>query len=198
MRAASILTSVVLSILGVISIHPLAQAQSGSQVFPNRPIRWNNGLFVDEAKKVAAGFPDIQVEDLLVDAVAALLIRTPERFDVMLTTNMFGDILSDEAAELAGGLGLAGALNRGEHSAVANAGHGSAPDIAGKDVANPASLMLSAAMLFEHLGVARKDQRFIDAAGAFIQAIDRLLGSVDMRTRDLGGKLGNVQTLSLK
>jgi isocitrate/isopropylmalate dehydrogenase len=73
-----------------------------------------NGMFVEEALKVAKGFPDVQVEDLLVDAVAALLIRTPERFDVVLTTNMFGDILSDEASELAGSLGLAASLNRGD------------------------------------------------------------------------------------
>ncbi|HUF80619.1 MAG TPA: isocitrate/isopropylmalate family dehydrogenase, partial [Burkholderiales bacterium] len=107
-----------------------------------------------------------------------------------LTTNMFGDILSDEAAELAGSLGLAASLNRGDRSAVANAGHGSAPDIAGKDLANPASLMLSTAMLFEHLGAARQDQRMADAAAAFSRAVDARLGSAETRTRDLGGKLG--------
>jgi 3-isopropylmalate dehydrogenase len=126
----------------------------------------------------------------MVDAVTALLIRTPERFDTILTTNMFGDILSDEAAELAGSLGLAASLNRGDRSAVANAGHGSAPDIAGQDLANPASLMLSTAMLFEHLGAARQDQRMADAAAAFSRAVDARLGSAETRTRDLGGKLG--------
>jgi isocitrate/isopropylmalate dehydrogenase len=118
------------------------------------------------------------------------LIRTPERFDTLLTTNMFGDILSDEAAELAGSLGLAASLNRGDRSAVANAGHGSAPDIAGKDLANPASLMLSTAMLFEHLGATRKDRKMSDVAAAFTRAVDKMIGSPDTRTRDLGGKLG--------
>ena len=159
-------------------------------VHKNPVLKMYHTLFLEEAKKVAAEFPELQVEDLLVDAVTALLIRTPERFDVVLTTNMFGDILSDEAAELSGSLGLAASLNRGDRSAVANAGHGSAPDIAGQDVANPASLMLSTAMLFEHLGETRQDPRITNAAAAFIRAVDRMLGSPATRTRDLGGKLG--------
>jgi isocitrate dehydrogenase (NAD+) len=149
-----------------------------------------NGMFVEEARKVAQDFPDVQVDDLLVDAVAALLIRTPERFDVVLTTNVFGDILSDEASELAGSLGLAASLNRGDKNAVANAGHGSAPDIAGKDIANPASLMISTAMLFEHLGATRNVPRWSEAGAAFIRAVDANLASAETRTRDLGGKLG--------
>lgn len=149
-----------------------------------------NGLFVEEARKVAKEFPDVQVDDLLVDAVAALLIRTPQRFDVVLTTNVFGDILSDEASELAGSLGLAASLNRGDQNAVANAGHGSAPDIAGRDIANPASLMMSAAMLFEHLGSTRDAPRWSAAAAALMKAVDTLLASPDTRTRDLGGTLG--------
>ncbi len=159
-------------------------------VHKNPVLKMYHTLFLEEAKKVAREFPELQVEDLLVDAVTALLIRTPERFDVILTTNMFGDILSDEAAELSGSLGLAASLNRGDRSAVANAGHGSAPDIAGQDAANPASLMLSTAMLFEHLGATRKDPRMTDAAAAFFRNVDRLLGNADTRTRDLGGKLG--------
>ena len=159
-------------------------------VHKNPVLKMYHTMFLKEAMKVAAEFPELQVEDLMVDAVTALLIRTPERFDVILTTNMFGDILSDEAAELSGSLGLAASLNRGDRSAVANAGHGSAPDIAGRDVANPASLMLSTAMLFEHLGETRKDPRMADAAAAFFRNVDRLLGSAETRTRDLGGKLG--------
>ncbi|MBI2509546.1 MAG: isocitrate/isopropylmalate dehydrogenase family protein, partial [Betaproteobacteria bacterium] len=156
----------------------------------NPVLKMYHTLFLDEAKKVAGEFPELQVEDLMVDAVTALLIRTPGRFDVILTTNMFGDILSDEAAELSGSLGLAASLNRGDRGAVANAGHGSAPDIAGQDAANPASLMLSTAMLFEHLGETRKEPRMASAAAAFIRAVDRMLGSAATRTRDLGGKLG--------
>jgi 3-isopropylmalate dehydrogenase len=153
-------------------------------------LRLYNGLFVEEAMKAARDFPDVQVDDLLVDAVAALLVRTPERFDVVLTTNVFGDILSDEASELAGSLGLAASLNRGDTNAVANAGHGSAPDIAGKDIANPASLMLSTAMLFEHLGSFRHADNWLKAADAFVRAVDCCLEKPQTRTRDLGGKLG--------
>lgn len=159
-------------------------------VHKNPVLKMYHTLFLEEALKVTREFPELEVEDLLVDAVTALLIRTPERFDVILTTNMFGDILSDEAAELSGSLGLAASLNRGDRSAVANAGHGSAPDIAGRDVANPASLMLSTAMLFEHLGATRKNQKMSDAAAAFTRAVDRTIGSPGTRTRDLGGKLG--------
>jgi isocitrate/isopropylmalate dehydrogenase len=149
-----------------------------------------HGLFVEEAYRVARDYPDVAVEDLLVDAVAALLVRTPERFDVVLTTNMLGDILSDEAAELAGSLGLAASLNHGDESAVAQAGHGSAPDIAGQDIANPASLMLSVAMLLEHLGAKRADERYRTAGRALTEAIDSMLASPETRTRDLGGRLG--------
>ena len=159
-------------------------------VHKNPVLKMYHTLFLEEARKVAREFPEVEVEDLLVDAVTALLIRTPERFDVILTTNMFGDILSDEVAELSGSLGLAASLNRGDRCAVANAGHGSAPDIAGRDAANPASLMLSTAMLFEHLGATRKDQRMLDAAAALTRAVDGRLGRPETRTRDLGGKLG--------
>ncbi len=159
-------------------------------VHKNPVLKMYHTLFLNEALKVAKDFPQLEIEDLMVDAVTALLIRTPERFDTILTTNMFGDILSDEAAELAGSLGLACSLNRGDRCAVANAGHGSAPDIAGRDVANPASLMLSTAMLFEHLGATKGSQPMTDAAAAFTRAVDRLLGSPETRTRDLGGKLG--------
>ncbi|MCW5605406.1 MAG: isocitrate/isopropylmalate dehydrogenase family protein, partial [Burkholderiales bacterium] len=159
-------------------------------VHKNPVLKAYNGLFVDEARKVAQGFSEVAVDDLLVDAVAALLIRTPERFDVVLTTNMFGDILSDEASELAGSLGLAASLNRGDRCAVANAGHGSAPDIAGRDIANPASLMLSAAMLFEHIGASRGLPAWSAAAAAFTHAVDANLCAPETRTRDLGGRLG--------
>lgn len=149
-----------------------------------------NGLFVEEAMKVATEFTNVTVEDLLVDSVAALLVRTPERFDVLLSPNVFGDILSDEASELAGSLGLAASLNRGDKHAVANAGHGSAPDIAGRDIANPCSLMFSTAMLFEHLGASHSLPRWREGALALSSAIDRCLASPATRTADLGGSLG--------
>ena len=149
-----------------------------------------NGLFLSVAKEVAKDYPEIEVDDLLVDAVAALLVRTPERFDVVLIPNMFGDILSDEASELAGSLGLAGSLNHGDDCTVAQAAHGSAPDIAGKDVANPSSLMLSTAMLFEYVGAKKRDEALVKAAQRLQQSVDAILENPNTRTRDLGGALG--------
>src|SRR5258708_3818382 len=112
-------------------------------------LKLSDGLFLREVRTGAQDFPDVQLEELIVDAAAALLIRTPDRFDVIVTTNMFGDILSDEAAELSGSLGLGGSINAGENVCVAQAQHGSAPDIAGRNIANPTSLILSAAMLLD-------------------------------------------------
>ena len=159
-----------------------------------RPVlRAYHGLFVDTALEVARDFPDVETDEMLVDAAAAALIRSPERFDVVLTTNMLGDILSDEAAELAGSLGLAGSLNHGDACAVAQAAHGSAPDIAGKDLANPVAMMESVAMLLEHLGVisdAEGARGLITAACSFRHAVDVVLENPETRTRDLGGTLG--------
>jgi 3-isopropylmalate dehydrogenase len=152
-------------------------------------------LFLDTALSVAADYPDVTVDDVMVDAAAALLIRTPQRFDVIVTTNMLGDILSDEAAELAGSLGLMASLNHGDVHAVAQAGHGSAPDIAGQDLANPASMMLSAAMLMEHLGFTRDQERFVTAGRALRAGVDAQL-SAGRTTRDLGGELGTKEFTS--
>jgi 3-isopropylmalate dehydrogenase len=148
-------------------------------------MRVTDGLFLDEVRQVAKQHPGIPYEEILVDAAAAHLVRSPERFDVIVTTNMFGDILSDLASEISGGLGLAASLNVGEHHAVAQAQHGSAPDIAGKDIANPVSLISSAAMLLRHLGHAA-------AAEAIEAAIDTALRAPETRTRDLGGDLGTM------
>ena len=135
-------------------------------------------------------FAGLVVDDQHVDAMASLLVRDPERFDVIVTTNMFGDILSNLAAELAGGLGLAASLNRGDEHAVAQAAHGSAPDIAGQDIANPTSLVLSAAMLLRHLGERRGEARLEAAAGAIERAVEVQLADPAGRTMDLGGPLG--------
>src|SRR5207245_5894064 len=123
-------------------------------------------------------------------AMAALHVRDASSFDVIVTTNMLGDILSDLASEIAGSLGLAASLNAGAGHAVAQAQHGSAPDIAGQDRANPASLIGSAAMLFDWLGERRNDERFTRAAAAIEDALDRAIASPQWRTRDLGGPLG--------
>lgn len=153
-------------------------------------LRIFSGLFLDQAAAVARDYPDVSFDSVIVDAMAALLVRCPERFDVVVTTNMFGDILSDEAAELAGGLGLAASLNVGDRHAVAQAAHGSAPDIAGQDRANPVAFLESVAMLLEHLGARERRSRYADAGACLRSAIDRLLAEPESRTADLGGALG--------
>lgn len=153
-------------------------------------LKLSDGLFLREVRKVASEFPDIELEEIIVDAAAALLIRSPDRFDVMVTTNMFGDILSDEASELSGSLGLGGSINAGDDICVAQAQHGSAPDIAGKGIANPTSLLLSSAMLLDWIGQ-RQDRSDIERAGAALEtAIEAALADPAKRTRDIGGTLG--------
>ena len=153
-------------------------------------VKLSDGLFLREVRKVAEEFPQVELEELIVDATAALLIRRPSRFDVIVTTNMFGDILSDEASELTGSLGLGGAINAGDTICVAQAQHGSAPDIAGQNVANPTSLILSAAMLLDWIGQRRNDTAFIEGGQLITRAIDRVLDNPATRTRDIGGTLG--------
>lgn len=153
-------------------------------------LRISDGLFLEAVRGVAAEYPDVEYEEQLVDAMAALLIRAPERYDVVVTTNMFGDILSDEATELTGSIGLAASLNVGADHAVAQAQHGSAPTLASLDVANPASLVGSTAMLFDWLAERRADERLADAAAAIRLAIEGAAGDPSERTRDLGGTLG--------
>lgn len=146
-----------------------------------------DGLFMSAVTEIAEQYPDIEVREMDVDAMAADLYLRPEKFDVLLTTNMYGDILSNEAAALAGGLGLAGALNVGDDHAAANAGHGSAPDIAGLGIANPTSLILSSALLLEWWGSRASDTAYTMAATALNAAIDHTLLDPGTRTRDLGG-----------
>src|SRR3954464_11742683 len=128
-------------------------------------LRVSDGLFLECARVVAARYPEVRYEEKIVDAVAALLVRDASQFDVIVTTNMFGDILSDEASEIAGSLGLAESLNAGTEHAMAQAQHGSAPDIAGQDKANPSPLMGSGRMLLAWLGERREDARLLHAAG---------------------------------
>ena len=153
-------------------------------------LRVSDGLFLECVRQVASRYPHIEYEEQLVDAMAALLIRDASMFDVIVTTNMFGDILSDEAAEISGSLGLAASLNAGADHAVAQAQHGSAPDIAGAGVANPSSLIGSAAMLLAWLGERRGDASLTRAAALIEEALDRTIEQPEYRTRDLGGPLG--------
>ena len=124
---------------------------------------------------------------MLVDACAAHIVRNPSQFDVIVTTNMFGDILSDLATELSGSLGLAGSLNAGDNYAMAQAQHGSAPDIAGKNIANPISLILSTSMLLNWIGKKQKIQNLILASDLLDKSVTSLLEDGGNLTRDLGG-----------
>jgi 3-isopropylmalate dehydrogenase len=152
--------------------------------------RVSDGLYLDTVRAVAREFPGVKLEEEIVDAMAAKLVRHPERYDVVLATNFYADILSDLASELSGSLGLAGSIMAGEGLCAAQAQHGSAPDIAGQDRANPTSLILSASMLLEWLGEKRKSEDLSNAGKAIDEAVDRVLSRREMRTADLGGRLG--------
>jgi isocitrate/isopropylmalate dehydrogenase len=152
--------------------------------------RVSDGFYLDCVRAVAKRFPEVAYEERIVDAMAALLVRDASQFDVIVTTNMFGDILSDEAAEISGSLGLAASINAGKDHAFAQAQHGSAPDIAGKDLANPASLIGSAAMLLGWLGERRNNKKLLHAAAMIDNALDTVIAVAEWRTPDLGGPLG--------
>jgi 3-isopropylmalate dehydrogenase len=149
-----------------------------------------DGLFLREVRKVAQDFPEIELNEIIIDAMTAHLVRDPSQFDVVVATNFYGDILSDLASEISGSLGLAGSINAGDNLAAAQAQHGSAPDIQGQDKANPTSLILSAAMLLNYIGTRQDIKNFRDAAGAIEAAIDDVLKDPNTRTPDLGGSLG--------
>lgn len=151
-------------------------------------LQMTDGLFMSEAYAAAKVHPEVAFREMDIDAMAADLYSRPQRYDVILITNMFGDILSNEAAALSGGLGLAGALNAGDSHAVANAGHGSAPDIAGRGIANPCGMVLSSAMLLEWLGLRHGKQPFLDACRRIHAAVDAALADANVRTADLGGR----------
>lgn len=146
-----------------------------------------DGLFMREVEAVAERYPGVTLREMDVDAMAGELYLKPEAFDVILTTNMFGDILSNLANALAGSLGLSSSLNVGDEHAAANAGHGSAPDIAGRGIANPAGLILSSALLTDWLGTTRQLPAAKAMAAAMQEAIDVALSDPRARTADLGG-----------
>lgn len=148
-----------------------------------------DGLFMQQVRKVAAEFPEVTLNDVIIDAMAAHLVRDPSRYDVIVATNFYSDILSDLASELSGSLGLAGSINANAETGLvcAQAQHGSAPDIQNQNIANPTSLILSAAMMLSWLGEQRGLPQF-EAAGAEIErAVDEVLANPATRTRDLGG-----------
>jgi 3-isopropylmalate dehydrogenase len=156
-------------------------------------LKIGDGMFLDICREVADGYPGLAVDDVLVDAMMAHVLRHPQRFDVIVTTNMFGDILSDLTAELSGSLGLGGSLNAGAQHAMAQAAHGSAPDIAGQDVANPISLILSMALLLAWHGERTGQLRFEAASHAIENAVAATIRARRV-TRDVGGRLGTAAT----
>lgn len=155
-------------------------------------LRKTTGLFLEVCRGVGAEYPDVAVDDYHIDAMAAHLVRRGADFDVIVTENMFGDILSDLAGELSGSLGMAPSINAGGTQAMAQASHGSAPDIAGKGIANPVGMILSAAMLLAWLGGERKDAALGDASQAIERAVAATLAH-GPRTRDLGGSASTAE-----
>ncbi len=143
-------------------------------------LKSTSGLFLKTAREVAAHYPDIECNEMIVDNTCMQLVMRPEQFDIICTTNLFGDIISDLCAGLVGGLGLAPGANIGTDVAIFAAGHGSAPDSAGKGVANPCALLLGACQMLDHLGQPEQAMRLRDAIIATLEAKDSL-------TPDLGG-----------
>jgi isocitrate dehydrogenase (NAD+) len=143
-------------------------------------LKSTSGLFLKVAREVAAQYPEIECNEMIVDNCCMQLVMKPEQFDVIVTTNLFGDIISDLCAGLVGGLGLAPGANIGADAAIFEAVHGSAPDIAGKGVANPCALLLAAGQMLDHLGQPEK-------ANALRAAIIATLEAKDSLTPDLGG-----------
>lgn len=146
-------------------------------------LKATSGLFLQVAREIAGQYPDIECNEMIVDNTCMQLVMRPEQFDVIVTTNLFGDIISDLCAGLVGGLGLAPGANIGTQTAIFEAVHGSAPDIAGKGIANPCALLLGAAQMLDHLGLGTEAKRLRGAIFATLEAGDRL-------TRDLGGSAG--------
>jgi isocitrate dehydrogenase (NAD+) len=149
-------------------------------------MKLSDGLFLESTRKVSHEFIDIAYDERIVDAVCMQLVMRPERFDVLVLPNLYGDIVSDLCAGLVGGLGVVPGANLGLDMAVFEAVHGSAPDIADKNLANPTALLLSALMMLEHIGEA-------DRAGRIRSALDRVLTAGVVRTHDLGGKASTTE-----
>jgi isocitrate dehydrogenase (NAD+) len=144
-------------------------------------LKSTSGLFLKVARQVAAEYPDIECNEMIVDNCCMQLVMKPEQFDVLVTTNLFGDILSDLTAGLVGGLGMAPGSNIGADAAIFEAVHGSAPDIAGKGIANPTALVLAAALMLDHVNMQDKGDRIR-------KAVSETLNIDNVRTGDLGGR----------
>ena len=143
-------------------------------------MRMSDGLFLEACRRVAQDYPFVECDEILIDNAAMQLVLEPTRFGMLLTENLFGDLLSDLCAGLVGGLGVVPGANLGDRCAVFEAVHGSAPDLAGRNVANPTALILSAALMLKHIGEP-------DAASAIARAVEDVLAEGSRVTRDLGG-----------
>jgi 3-isopropylmalate dehydrogenase len=146
------------------------------------------GMFAQECRKVAAEYPGVTYDEVLIDGFAMKVVMKPQAYDVVVTTNQFGDIVTDLGAGLVGGLGLAPGLCVGTRQAMAQATHGSAPDIAGKNIANPYALIMSGQMLLEWLGRSRAEPKAIAAAELITAAMERVIAGQQQLTPDLGGR----------
>src|SRR5450631_2921343 len=146
------------------------------------------GMFAEECRKAAHEFPDVTFEESMIDTISMKLVMAPQQYDVIVTTNQFGDILSDIGAGLVGGLGLAPGLCVGERQAMAQATHGSAPDIAGRNIANPYAMIMSGQMLLAWLGRKHNEPKATAAADFMLRAIGKVIEEAKHLTGDLGGK----------
>ena len=179
--------------------HRIARVAFEMAAKQNRPVtvvgkrhvlQVSDGLFMEEVRNVALDYPKVALTEVDIDAMAADIYTSPEKFGIILISNMFGDILSNLAVALSGSLGLAASLNAGDSRAAANAGHGSAPDIAGKGVANPLGLVQSTILLVDWLGREHANPAFTEAARCMAASVDAVLADPALRTRDLGGTAG--------
>jgi 3-isopropylmalate dehydrogenase len=155
-------------------------------------IKLGSGLFLNVCREVGQQYPEVEIDDYHIDAMAAHLVRRAKDFDVIVTENMFGDILSDLAGELVGSLGLAPSINSNDQQAMAQAAHGSAPDIAGKGIANPTGIMLSTVMFLDWLSVQHKDSNVAEIARMIENGLLTAF-SDGVKTRDLGGSASTTE-----
>ena len=161
-------------------------------VHKSNVLRKSDRLFIDTAKEISKQFHDIDVEEMYVDACAMELVRNPNRFDTILTTNLFGDIISDEAAQITGSIGLAPAANIGDKFAMFEPVHGAAFDIAGKNIANPTSFILALKMMFEWLGDKYRDKSILNQSIKIDKAVDKIFTN-NIKTKDIGGNLSTFE-----
>lgn len=168
----------------------MARRKKVTAVHKANSFHMTDGLFLDSVREVAKDFPDVQLDDMLIDASTAHLVRNPEQFDVIVATNFYGDILSDLASEMSGSLGLAGSMMASDTLCCAQAQHGSAPTLQGLDKANPTSMILSVAMLIHWMGEHNQKPELVAAAKAMEAAVDKVLEQPRWWTADLGGTTG--------